>query len=228
MRIIIVFSYIVSFCVCLCVTEHPNVLLYCLCYFKKSVYAPFQSTVLLMSVGRSVGRSVRPSVHQSVGWPNGFRSLLKKLFITEHSCRLVLVKTRTLFCKKCFPLIIFRTFYHRAIIFHMLIGLGENMTCIGFAFFKVKVTSVLFCKKHAFRSCSWELFITELSYVTCSLVLVWTWPLLMLDSLGLMSRSQGSLVKHVNMVFLLIILWTFCHRAFILHILIGFDSDMTP
>ena len=49
---------------------------------------------------------------------------------------------------KWFPLIILRIIYHRAFQFHMLNGLGEDMTCIdlGFTRSSVKVTMVIFCK----------------------------------------------------------------------------------
>ena len=43
------------------------------------------------------------------------------------------------FCKKWFPLIFLRSIYHRAIIFHMLIGLGEDMTLTDFRFTRLKV-----------------------------------------------------------------------------------------
>jgi len=52
--------------------------------------------------------------------------------------------TRVLFVKKCFSLILLRTFCHRASIVHMLIGFGRNMIPIVFGFTRlmVKVTSV--------------------------------------------------------------------------------------
>jgi len=54
---------------------------------------------------------------------------------------------------------------HRAFKFHMLIGLGKGMTTFDFELTrsKVKVTMVLFVKG-GYRSFSWELFTTELSY----------------------------------------------------------------
>ena len=110
MWIIILFSYSVSFCVCWCVTEHLNILLYCLCYFKKSFCAPFQSIVLLMSVGRSVGRSVRPSVHPSV-------------------CPSVRRLT------KWFPIIILKRAF-----MPIGLGKNKNPIDVGFTSLKVKVT----------------------------------------------------------------------------------------
>jgi len=53
------------------------------------------------------------------------------------------VKVRRItFVKKWFLLIILRTVYHRAFIFHMLIGLGEDMSPDVFMFTRsnVKVT----------------------------------------------------------------------------------------
>jgi len=46
------------------------------------------------------------------------------------------------------PFIILRTVYHRAFIFHMLIGPGETLTPMDFVFFmgRVKVTLVTFVK----------------------------------------------------------------------------------
>ena len=60
------------------------------------------------------------------------------------------------FCKKGLSLI-FRTIYHRAIIFHILTGLGEYMTSIDFGFTKINVNVTrVTCKKckHGFRSLS--------------------------------------------------------------------------
>jgi len=59
-----------------------------------------------------------------------------------------------LLCKKWFSLISIRTFCHRAITFHMLIGLGEDMTPIAFSITRltVNVTGVTCEKcKHGFR-----------------------------------------------------------------------------
>ena len=57
-------------------------------------------------------------------------------------------RSQGFFCIKWFPLIFLRTVYYRAIIFHMLIGLGKDMTPIDFRFtrMKVKVKRVI-CKK---------------------------------------------------------------------------------
>jgi len=103
-------------------------------------------------------------------------------------------------------------------------GLGEDMTCIAFGFTrsKVKVTKFFFVKR-------WFLLIilrnikliTELLYSICWLVLVVPWPLLILDSLGQRSKSQGSLVTKMYTWFLLFILRTIYHIAFIFHMLIG-------
>jgi len=51
--------------------------------------------------------------------------------------------------KKWFPLIVWRTIYHRDFIFYLLISLGEDMAPIdsGFTRSKVKVTRVLFVKQ---------------------------------------------------------------------------------
>jgi len=89
--------------------------------------------------------------------------------------------------------------FYRAFIRHILIGLGEGFTPIDFEFFtsRVKVTRVTFVK-NGFHSLSCELFITELSYVMCWLLLVRTIPLMILVSLGQSSRSKWSLVKQFN------------------------------
>jgi len=80
-------------------------------------------------------------------------------------------------------------------IFHVLIGFGEDTSIyLEFTKSKVKVTRVT-CK-NGFHSLYWELFITEFSYFSCLLVLVRTWPLLTLDSLGQWWRSQGSFCKN--------------------------------
>jgi len=50
--------------------------------------------------------------------------------------------TKVLFIKQWFPLIVLRNIYYRAILFHMLIGLGD----FGFTMIKVKVTRVT-CQK---------------------------------------------------------------------------------
>ena len=68
-------------------------------------------------------------------------------------------------------------------------------------------------------------FITELSYVSCSLVL---------DMTSIDFRFTGSKVKVTRITcytmykeFSLIILRTIYHRAFIVHVLIGLGGDMT-
>jgi len=52
-----------------------------------------------------------------------------------------------------------------AFIFHLMIGLSEDMTPFVFRFTtsNVKATMVTFLNKNDFRSLSWELFIKELS-----------------------------------------------------------------
>ena len=61
-----------------------------------------------------------------------------------------------------------------------------------------RVTFIKKCK-HSFCSWSWELFITELLFFICSLVLLITWSLIILSSLGQRSRLHGSLViNYVN------------------------------
>jgi len=64
--------------------------------------------------------------------------------------------------KKCIPLNILRIIYHTAFIFHMLIGLSENMTRIDIWFTrsKLKVRRVILVK-YCFRSfstiCHWDM-----------------------------------------------------------------------
>jgi len=47
--------------------------------------------------------------------------------------------TMVIFIKQWFLLIILRNIYYKAIIFHMLIGLGEAMTLFDFGFTRIKV-----------------------------------------------------------------------------------------
>jgi len=77
----------------------------------------------------------------------------------------------------------------------MLIGLGENMTCINFGLTRseVKVTRVLFAKNISAHFLK-NYYFTELYYYTCRR----PWyghVLLSLDTLGSRLRSQGSFVK---------------------------------
>ena len=137
----------------------------------------------------SDSRSVRPFVHLSVDrmvsdhylkkyLSQGFRishadwslwgqdpywfwvNLVKGQSYKGHFCKIK---------KNWLPLIILRTVYHRAFIFHMFIGLGKDMTSIdfGFTWSKVRITTVLF--ENDLRS--FFLFITEVLF-TCRLVLV--------------------------------------------------------
>jgi len=46
--------------------------------------------------------------------------------------------TMMLYWKMWFPLIFLRAIYHRAIIFHMLINLGEKMAPVDFGFTRLK------------------------------------------------------------------------------------------
>ena len=104
------------------------------------------------------------------------------------------------FCKIWIPIIFMRTICHSAIIFNILIGLGEDMAPFDFGFtrLKVKVTRVT-CKKckHGFCSLSWELFITkitELLYFACWLVFVRIQSLMFWSSLGQRSGLHWSLL----------------------------------
>ena len=85
---------------------------------------------------------------------------------------------------------------------------------------KVKIERIT-CVKNGVPSISWELLITELSYVKCLLVLVRAWPLLILLSLCQGSRSQGSVCKKR----FLLIFRTIYLRAFIRFVLIGLRRD---
>jgi len=131
------------------------------------------------------------------------------------------------FCKnkiRCFPFIILQTIFHRAFIFHMLFGLVEDMTTIDFRYTrsKAKVTRVLFVKQW-FAHYLEKIFITKLLNSTCWLILVMPWPFWFWIQ---RPRSQGSL-KNMYTCFLINILRTIYHIAFIFHMLIGLDRDMT-
>ena len=56
--------------------------------------------------------------------------------------------TRVIFCKKRFQFIILKTISFRAFIFHIIIGLYEDMIPVGFVFTrsKVKVTEFTYLK----------------------------------------------------------------------------------
>ena len=108
----------------------------------------------------------------------------------------------------------------------MQMGLGEikKPNDFGFTRSKVSATKVTFVKNNVFCSISWELFITQLSYFT---FLARTWHVLILGSLGQISRSQGPRVLNVKTVFALY-LRTICHRTSIFHMQISLSEDMTP
>jgi len=53
---------------------------------------------------------------------------------------------------KWLPTIILKLIYHRAFIFHMLIGLSEDKNPIDIGFTRSKVTMVTFVKKNVFHS----------------------------------------------------------------------------
>ena len=61
--------------------------------------------------------------------------------------------------------------------------------------------------------------------VFAQMILVRTWPLLLLSSLDQKSRSHGHFVEKS---FPLIILRTVFHSGFIFHMFIGVGADMTP
>jgi len=112
--------------------------------------------VLLMSVGRSVGPSVRPSVRPSVEqmvYDHNRRNYFSQNFQIFHAdwswwgqeyidfvfTRSKVKVTRTVsFCKKWFSVNFLRTIDHRAIIFHMLVGRGEDKTPIDFVYTMLK------------------------------------------------------------------------------------------
>jgi len=84
--------------------------------------------------------------------------------------RLKVKVTRDLFCKKMVSAHYLRSIYHRAFIFHMLIGLNRDMTPIELIRSEVKVRGITL--KNGFRSFSWELFFTKRSYIMCWLLLL--------------------------------------------------------
>jgi len=114
-------------------------------------------------------------------------------------------------------------FNHRGFIFHMLIGLGVGLTSTYFVFFmsKVKVTKVTFVKK------CFSLIVLIIFYhraFICNVLIG-----LSEDKTPIafwFTRSKGKVtrvtfVKLCKHGFLLIILRTVCHKAFIFLMLIG-------
>ena len=129
---------------------------------------------------------------------------------------------------KWFPLIILRIIFHRAFKLHMLISLGKNMTPIDFGFTRstVKVTRVFFVKQ-------WFLLIILRNIYHRAVIFH------MLLGLGnamtpydfwftrFKVKVTRSLVKNMYTRFLIIILRTIYHIAFIFYMLISLDRDLT-
>ena len=90
-----------------------------------------------------------------------------------------------LLCKIGFLVNILRTIYRWAFIFHMLIGLYEDMIPIDFGFSRSKDKFTVFVYvKLVYRSISWGPSIAEPSYFTWWLLSMRTWSLLILGSVG--------------------------------------------
>jgi hypothetical protein len=80
-------------------------------------------------------------------------------------------------------------------------------------------------RPHGVRWLYWKLFITKSSYFTLSLVITSRWLLMVLRSLGQMSRSQGPKISEWSP---LIILKSIHHKVIIFLILIGHNYKITP